>query len=736
MEKALAAVHQGLSPGTAFTLSYGVVRGEVTLLVECAESLVERIVGPILANYPQASMAEIEGGSDGTAERRGEWSATLELAPQLFPILRHGQFEDLLARRYADPIDSVLRSLRPDEHLQARVELQATPARTDRRKAAKRALKTLDRAFFRKHRRLADYYVHRILSPRPWFARFLGFIAARSAAPDRSVPLDLSASRTHEREADMQAAADKLGGHLFDVRLRIVVSALPGHEPEVEDRLETIAAAFGAFTRSRLATFRRSPTRPNGTDYQAAPFLLSHEELATLWHPPTVGTGADRMASTPFAEHEAPAVLPTGAEEHAVPLGRTRYRSEDRSVGLRREDRWRHVYIVGKTGMGKTTLLLNQIAADLNADRGVCLVDPHGDLADAAIRLVPPHRTNETIIFDAGDREYAIGFNPLACSDPSRVDQVASGVVSALRKLYDSWGPRLDDSLRNAVYVAVEQQGTLLDVLQLLGDSAYRERVVPQIRDAMVRTFWMREFAAWSRQYRTEAVAAIQNKIRPFLTNTTVRAIVSQRDRSLDLRAAMDEGKILIVNLSKGRLGEDNSALLGSLIVTSLQQAAMTRAEIPERDRRDFHLYVDEFQNFTTGSFATILSEARKYRLTLTLAHQYLKQLDPATADAIAGNVGTMIALQTGSDDAEWLAAAMSKSPGQLAPHDLTNLPRYTACVRLLIDGSPSVPFTITTLPPPQTNATRTAVIVERSRRQYARPIAEVLQTVEHALAR
>ena len=737
MEKALAAVHQGLSPGTEFTLSYGIVSGEVTLLVRCDEPLAERIVGPILANYPQASVAETADERSGrTRAGETEWSAALSLDPQLFPILRHGQFEDLLARRYADPIDSVLRSLHPDNRAQAHIELHVTPASVQRRRTAKRALKLLDRAFFHAHPRLAAYYTKRILSSRPWRARILGFIAARSATRDHGVPLDLSASRTHEREADLQAVADKLGGHLFDVRLRIRVTASDTDGPAAEDRIQTIAAAFGAFTRSRMATFHLSTIGGPASSVRATPFLLSHEELATLWHPPTAGTGAERMASTAFAEHEAPALLPSGTDDGEVPLGRILYRTDNRAVGLRCEDWRRHLYIVGKTGMGKTTLLLNQIAADLRGNRGICLVDPHGDLAEAVLRLVPPHRTNDVIVFDAGDRDFAVGFNPLACPDSSRVDQVTSGVVTALRKLYDSWGPRLEDTLRNAVYVAVEQAGTLLDVLRLLGDPAYRDRIVPQIRDSVVRTFWMSEFAHWSKAYRTEAVAAVQNKIRPFLTNAAIRAIVSQHGRGLDLRKAMDEGKVLLVNLSKGRLGEDNSAILGALLVTSLQQAALTRADTPEATRRDFYLYVDEFQNFTTGSFAVILSEARKYRLNLTLCHQYLRQLDETTAAAIAGNVGSIVAFQVGNDDAEWLSSAMSKSPGQLSPQDLTNLPRYTACARLLIDGSPSVPFTMTTLASPPVTADRTGIIVERSRRLHARPMAEVLDGVARALNR
>jgi type IV secretory pathway TraG/TraD family ATPase VirD4 len=366
--------------------------------------------------------------------------------------------------------------------------------------------------------------------------------------------------------------------------------------------------------------------------------------------------------------------------------------------------------------------------------QGVGLIDPHGDLADTLLRLVPKHRTNDVVLFDAADREYAVAFNPLACSDPHRIDQVTSGAVAALKKLNDSWGPRLENLLRNAVFAVVEQQGTLVTLLRLLTDAAFRERFVPGIRDDVVRAFWQHEFAGWSKPYRTEAVAAITNKVQPFLTNTSVRAIVSQTGRSLDLRRVMDEGKILIVNLSKGKVGEDNAALLGSFLVTALQQAAMTRADVPEEDRRDFYLYIDEFQNFVTTSFETILSEARKYRLNLTVSHQYLAQLNEATAAAIAGNIGTIIAFAVGSEDADWLARAMTVTPGQLLPQDLTNLPRYTAYARLLLDGVSSAPFSMITLPPPTMTEDRTEFVLQSSRRQFSRPLDIVRQQLARDL--
>jgi hypothetical protein len=373
---------------------------------------------------------------------------------------------------------------------------------------------------------------------------------------------------------------------------------------------------------------------------------------------------------------------------------------------------------------------MNQIFADLRHGEGIAVINVHGDLATQIVRMMPPHRTNDVILFDPSDREYAVPFNPLHCGDPRRIDHVVSGAVSAFKRLYDSWGPRLESLMRNAFFVTVEQGGTLISTLRLLTEEEYRERAISRVADPVVRAFWQHEFASWSKAYRTEAVAAVTNKVQPFLTNRSVRATVSQQGWSLDFRQLMDEGKILIVNLSKGRLGEDNANLLGALIVTALQQAAMSRADIPEESRRDFYLYVDEFQNFITSSFESILSEARKYRLNLIVSHQYRAQLDDSTANAIAGNVGSIVAFTVG-EDSEWLAATMAKSPGQIQPADLANLPRYTAIVRMLVDGNSTNPFSVTTLPPPVIAEDRSEIVKRCSRRQHSRLVTEAPRTNE-----
>jgi type IV secretory pathway TraG/TraD family ATPase VirD4 len=376
------------------------------------------------------------------------------------------------------------------------------------------------------------------------------------------------------------------------------------------------------------------------------------------------------------------------------------------------------------------------VAADIASGHGVGLIDPHGDLAEQVLAAVPPQRTNDVVVFDPGDPTYAVGFNPLACHDVAKRDLVADDVVSAFSRIYDlSQTPRLKDTLRNALYVLVEQGETLVSLLMLLSDEGYRERIVNRAEDELARLFWTREFAGWNERYRTEALSAIQNKVRPFLMNRSIRAIVGQKGRTLDLRKVMDDGKVLVANLSKGRIGEDNANLLGALLVSTLQQAAMSRADVPEEQRRDFFLTVDEFQNYRTGSFASILSEARKYRLCLTVAHQYLKQLDEETSNAVFGNVGSLVSFQVSGDDAEILARSLSQFPGQVRPADLANLPKYRAYARLLIDGMPSRPFSLQTLPPPSLPCPdeRRRIVRESSGRRHAAPAERVHAEIRRA---
>jgi hypothetical protein len=394
-------------------------------------------------------------------------------------------------------------------------------------------------------------------------------------------------------------------------------------------------------------------------------------------------------------------------------------------VMLDQEERRRHLYIVGQTGTGKSTLLLNLIRQDLAAGEGLALLDPHGDLAEAALAYIPRARTNDLIYINPADIERPIGFNPLSRVPDDLKPIVADGVVSAFRHVWpDSWGPRLDYILTNAVRALLDVPGaTLLMLPRLLIDEAFRAQLVDQyVSDPVVRSFWVNEYAGYSDSFRGEAVAPIQNKIGKALMVPSLRNMLAQPKSTITLRRLMDEGAIVICNLSKGKLGESTSHLLGALLTTALAQAALSRADTPTAERRVFNLYADEFQSFATESFALILSEARKYALTLTIGHQYLDQLPDGLRAAVFGNAGSIIACRTGAEDAGILARQIG-----LGAHDaLLDLPNFAAWARLLQGGTPTSPIRLHLYDAPRPRRSDPSRLIATSRARFGRPRAEV----------
>jgi hypothetical protein len=628
MEYALAAIHQA-NP-ERLPIEFGFVRHQkgVTLLVRCPPELAVAAASQLAAHYPAATLSRLADDALAVPPGSATWSSQLRLTPDLFPIRRYPQFDDKLNRNVSDPMTAIFATLAGEggDDAHPAIVLTVRPASMRRVRRARAAVVQLASPFFRAHPRLARLYAVGCTSRKRLirvFARVLGGVASsngRAAAPTSS---SATSTRTHDREDDLQAAVDKLGRHLFDVHLRLAISAGPEDTARATSRIRRMAGAFGQFTVPRMAKFHASGMREASALERVSGrgFLLSCEELATLWHPATATVRTPTMRVTESRELEPPVTVPLGSKERDIAvLGRLRFRGRNEVFGIRPDDRRRHLAIIGKTGMGKTTLLQKLMETDIRAGRGLALIDPHGDLAETIIDTVPGHRTNEVVLFDAGDRDYPLSYNVLSCKEADQRGLVASAVVSAFKKLYgDSWGPRLEHIFHNALLALLEVPGTsLLSLQRLLSDTQYRKVVTGRVHDPVVRTFWDNEFATWKPQYRAEAIAPIQNKIGQFLSMPILRAIVGQSRSSLDLRRVMDEGQILIVNLSKGRIGEDGSMLLGSLLISSIQLAAMSRADTPEQQRRDFFLYVDEFQNFATDSFATILSEARKYRLNLS----------------------------------------------------------------------------------------------------------------------
>ncbi len=412
-------------------------------------------------------------------------------------------------------------------------------------------------------------------------------------------------------------------------------------------------------------------------------------------------------------------------------IAETNFRGGRKRFGIKRQDRRKHVYIIGKTGMGKSTLLENMTIQDIQRGHGVAVVDPHGEYAERLLDFIPQNRINDVIYFNPADTDFPIAFNIMESVGEGQRHLVSSGLLGVFKKIFgpDVWSARMEYLLANAILGLLEIPGsTLLSVNRMFGEKDFRKRIVSQLTDPVIKGFWENEFAKYPEQYMREAVAAIQNKIGQFSGNPLIRNVIGQTETTLDMRKIMDEQKILIINLAKGRIGEENSRLLGAMMVTKLYLTAMSRVDLPEEDRKDFYLYVDEFQNFATESFANILSEARKYRLNLTVAHQYIFQMEEEVQHAVFGNVGTMILFRTGAEDAELLEKEFMP---EFIIQDLVNLSFKQIYTKLMIDGVTSRPFSAETLPPfPRPLDSYRDAIIQSSRETYSTPRASVEEAI------
>jgi len=390
------------------------------------------------------------------------------------------------------------------------------------------------------------------------------------------------------------------------------------------------------------------------------------------------------------------------------------------------------MYVIGQTGTGKSTLLKNMVIQDLRYGHGVAVIDPHGELVEDILNFVPRSRTNEVVYFNPADTDNPIGLNILEARDENEKQLVASSLISVFKHLWKGfWGPRLEHVFHNAILALMDSSGsTLLGIYRMLADDAYRREVVERVKDPVVRLFWREDFEKYPPNFKKEVASPIQNKIGQLLTSTPLRNIVGQSRSTIDLRFIMDNQRILLVNLAKGRIGEDKANLLGSVLVTKLYLAALERQDTPEEERKDFYLYIDEFQNFSTDVFPSILSEARKYRLNLILAHQYLYQLSESVKHSVFGNVGTLASFRVGSIDARELAEEFSPT---FTKEDLEHTENYHAYLKLMIDGKRSIPFSAETLPPlaPQGGEAQKDILIRVSRERFASKREDITGKIE-----
>lgn len=548
-----------------------------------------------------------------------------------------------------------------------------------------------------------------------------------------SSPAELS-DRDKTRISEAEKKATKLG---YQVKIRLAY--LGESQTNAKLRMQAIVGTFKQYNSTNLNGFKMTSNSFKKEDlalYKARQFadkgyILNIEELASVFHLPHTNVETPNIVWASSKTAEPPAKLPviTGnnaIDENISAFGLTNFRGINHQFGMLRYDRSRHVYIIGQTGAGKTGTLELLALSDIYHSEGYAIIDPHGDFATNNMRFIPGSRLDDVVFFNPADTAFPLGFNPLEVTNPSQKTNISSEVIGVLKRMFgESWGPRLEYILRYTILALLDRPSTtMLDITRMLTDKKFREDTLTYCQDTVVMQFWKVEFAAWNDKFVAEAISPVLNKVGAFTANPIIRNIIGQPKSTFNIREIMDDGKILIVNLSKGLIGEDNAAILGSFLVTKIQLAAMSRSDIPNiEDRRPFYLYVDEFQNFATDSFATILSEARKYGLNLTVANQYISQMNDTVRDAVFGNVGTMVSFRVSADDAPILSKQFEP---QFEPNDLLQMHNRNFVINMVINGEKAPAFSARTLnlPPPQED--NTGRIIENTRRKYSRNRADI----------
>jgi hypothetical protein len=703
----------------------------VGLFIEAPAELQPLIEKQLAGEYKDVDVLRQPGGRLELAPSRQVWYRDLFLRPHVFPIERFTEQQEGSTRAYSDPLPGVLEAIASDEGIDARVELILRPATGRETLRLKKVVHTLARPYFRDHPRRSHRYALWATHHSPFVRTIANAWSLRAGwglLPRETTDLAVSTSHAHEREHELHAAMDKVSSYLFAVTIRLSVAAELPNRAAALRKIDELAAVVSSTAIPRLARFHSTPVRrPHSASRRAAVTFLSAEEIASLWHPATAGVAAAGLRASEVRKPEPPDGLPDPREAGVTQLGKMLFRDRVERFGIRQVDARRHIYITGRTASGKTTCMRTMLESDIRQGTGVALLDPEGDLFATLRGSISRAHADRVILFDPADREYPIAYNPLAIPDGRLPEQVAGSVLAVFKHLYrDSWGPRMESIFRNALLATVElPEPSLVAAFQLLTDSSYRERQVRHVVNPLVRAYWQHEYPALNERWRQEIVEPVLNKLRSFLSDPTLVRILGQPDGKLNLRRVMDESKILLVNLSEGILGPDTSRLLGCLLTNTLQQAAMSRADVPEEQRAEFRIYIDEAQAFASPAFAALLSRGRKYHCSLVLNHQFQAQLDEETRAAIFGNCGTCIVFAVGAQDSELLTQHLGDG---ITASDLAHLPKYHAYCSLMIDGKSHDPFLMQTVlsPPAMLAPWRVHTIVERSRARYARPARTV----------
>ena len=699
------------------------VNGQIRFYVWVPKTLQSFVEGQIYSQYPTVQIHQAnEDYTEHERDHEVAYSTELTLTTDEFlPIRTFQNFE-------VDPLAGVTGTLAKLETTGEELWIQvlARPIPDDWQHAA-------------------DRYINNIKSGRglslpvlggsmQWIVGILGALwQPPEQGVGQSTAVELS-DRDKTRISEAEKKATKLG---YEVKIRLVymgesstnaklrMQALVGTFKQFNStNLNGFRAVKGAFGKEFLEKYRKRAFYGDG-------FILNIEELASVFHLPHTNVETPNIVWASAKTAEPPSKLPvlTGNDandDQISAFGVTNFRGISHQFGMLRYDRSRHVYIIGQTGAGKSGLLELFALSDIFHNQGYAIIDPHGDFAINNMKFIPGSRLNDVIYFNPADTAYPLGFNPLEVTNPNQKTNISSEVIGVLKRMFgDSWGPRLEYILRYTILALLDRpETTMLDITRMLTDKEFRKETLGYCRDTVVLQFWNVEFASWNDKFVAEAIAPVLNKVGAFTANPIIRNIIGQPKSTFNIRQIMDEGKILIVNLSKGLIGEDNAAILGSFLVTKIQLAAMSRSDIPDvRDRRPFYLYVDEFQNFATDSFATILSEARKYGLNLTVANQYISQMSETVRDAVFGNVGTMISFRVSADDAPILAKQFEPNFESI---DLLQMHNRNFVINMVIGGEKTPAFSARSLELPPSQADNTPHIIEHSRRMYSKSREDV----------
>lgn len=712
------------SNGVQEHLSFEIVStgGQIRFYVWVPKILQNFVEGQIYAQYPTVQIYKMpDDYVDDRAKYPVVYSAELTLTEnEALPIKTFENFE-------VDPLAGItgtLAKLNPDNSEELWIQILTRPVADDWRKKTTdkwiRKIKSGHKLFGGNSSSGIDW---------TWIIEILGaFFRPPTGGTNGDKAPELS-ERDKTRITKAEEKATKLG---YEVKIRLAY--LGNDQTNAKLNMQALVGTFKQYNSTNLNGFRLTGGSFKTEDldaykmrqFQDRGFILNVSELASVYHLPHTSVETPNIVWASSKTAEPPAKLPliTGEpahDENISAFGLTNFRGINHQFGMYRRDRSRHVYIIGQTGAGKSGMLELFALSDVFYNQGYCIIDPHGDFAINNLRFVPESRINDVIYFNPADTAYPVAFNPLEISDPSRKPNVCSEVIGVLKRMFgDSWGPRLEHILRHTILALLDRpETTLLDISRLLTDKDFRKETLDYCTDVTVLQFWKHEFGQWNEKQVNESIAPVLNKVGAFTANPIIRNIIGQPKSSFDVRKIMDEGKILVVNLSKGLIGEDNAGILGAFLVTKVQLAAMSRSDIPDvADRRPFYLYVDEFQNFATDSFAVILSEARKYGLNLTVANQYTSQMTDSVRDAVFGNVGTTISFRVSADDAPILAKQFEPT---FEATDLLQLNNRHFVISMIINGEKVPAFSATTLALPTTPQDNFDKIVEISRQGYAR---------------